>query len=66
MSQGLIDFITGENENGLPVTKLYNGGFSSFTSSPIELVGLRESTANWVDYDMDGDLDLFLSGMDTY
>jgi hypothetical protein len=57
--------ITGENENGLPVTKLYNGGFSSFTPSPIELVGLRESTANWVDYDMDGDLDLFLSGMDT-
>ena len=57
--------ITGENENGLPVTKLYNGGFSSFTPSPTELVGLRESTANWVDYDMDGDLDLFLSGMDT-
>ena len=57
--------ITGENENGEPITKLYDGGISSFIESTIQLVGLRESTADWVDYDMDGDLDLFLSGLDT-
>ena len=57
--------ITGENEDGVPITKLYDGGISSFKESYVQLTGLRESTADWVDYDMDGDLDLFLSGMDT-
>ena len=72
-NDGIDDIVvTGENENGVPVTKLFNGQSQSqgamyyyFVESPTELIGLRESTANWVDYDMDGDLDLFLSGMDT-
>ena len=63
---------TGENQSGVPVTKLlkqaledpgaYNENYS-FVDSGIELKGLRSSTANWVDYDMDGDLDLFLTGV---
>ncbi|MEL1231492.1 MAG: FG-GAP-like repeat-containing protein, partial [Candidatus Neomarinimicrobiota bacterium] len=66
--------ITGEDVNGVPLTKLYEGlpnydgagnTNPTWVESPIELVGLRESTANWVDYDMDGDLDLFITGLDS-
>ncbi|MEN8794889.1 MAG: FG-GAP-like repeat-containing protein, partial [Flavobacteriales bacterium] len=65
----MIDLVvTGENENAESVTKLYDGtkqfnqenGFVENTE--ISLKGLRNSTAKWVDYDLDGDLDLFLSG----
>ena len=71
-NNGLDDIVfTGEDENGVPVTKLFegisNGSYGGFNwvESSIELVGLRESTANWVDYDMDGDLDLFITGLDS-
>jgi hypothetical protein len=37
----------------------------TFKESEIQLKGLRKSTAHWVDYDMDGDLDLFLTGIDS-
>ena len=69
-NNGLDDIVfTGEDENGVPVTKLFEGisnyaGFQ-WVESSIELVGLRESTADWVDYDMDGDLDLFITGLDS-
>ena len=42
----------------------YNANGFSYVESSIQLTGLRESTADWVDYDMDGDLDLFLTGID--
>ncbi|WP_373942234.1 FG-GAP-like repeat-containing protein [Polaribacter sejongensis] len=63
---GLNDIVfTGENQVGVPITQLYiqdsNGGFKE---APLDLQGLRNSTATWVDYDMDGDLDLFLTGED--
>jgi hypothetical protein len=54
---------TGENSAGTPTTKLYfQNTDGNYKESPIVLEGLRNSTANWVDYDMDGDLDLFLTG----
>lgn len=56
---------TGEDSKGVPQTKLFvqtaEGGFKA---SPVELKGLRNSTADWVDYDTDGDLDLFITGLD--
>ena len=71
-NDGYIDYVvSGEDDNGNPITKLFNGDWPSqaaeptFLESSIELVGLRESTVNWVDYDMDGDLDLFLTGINS-
>ena len=72
-NDGVEDMVvTGESEDGSAVTRLYNGsrmdemtsaGNISFTENTnIELVGLRNSTAKWVDYDLDGDLDLFITG----
>ena len=57
--------VTGENENAESITKLYNGlndGSSFRENTEVNLFGLRNSTAKWVDYDVDGDLDLFISG----
>ena len=57
--------ITGENSDAESVTKIYDGNNSYFgfsENTDITLTGLRNSTAKWVDYDLDGDLDLFLSG----
>ena len=54
---------TGETQDAIPTTKLFLQGLNgSFKESELVLEGLRESTANFVDYDMDGDLDIFLSG----
>ena len=72
-NDGLEDLlITGESSSGESVTKLYDGkveiagamnGFMYFSeNTDIDLIGLRESTAAWVDYDVDGDLDLFITG----
>ena len=57
--------LTGENEDAESITKLYDGlndGSSFRENTEVNLLGLRNSTAKWVDYDVDGDLDLFISG----
>jgi hypothetical protein len=63
--------ITGEDRTtGLAVTKLYTtfpnlfGGQYGIIETDAVLLGLRESSVDWIDYDMDGDLDLFLTGLD--
>ena len=55
--------ITGEDDNGTAITELYWEGGGQYQKFDVDLEGLRESTAEWVDYDMDGDLDLFLNGL---
>ena len=74
-NDGRLDFVyTGEDSSGNPVSELYVagkslspgiGGYDSSTKYASGLIGLRESTVDWVDYDMDGDLDLFLTGIDS-
>ena len=69
-NDGLSDVvITGEDAQGNPVTKLYVtlGGLEfgyRLYETDINLVALRESTVDWIDYDLDGDLDLFMTGID--
>ena len=61
---GFNDFLyTGEDVNGSAITKLYFTNETTFYDSNHDFVGLRESTAQLVDYDSDGDLDIFLSGL---
>ena len=72
-NDGMPDMVlTGENENAESITKLYDGtnsynnynynSYGFIENTEINLKGLRNSTAKWVDYDVDGDLDLFVSG----
>ena len=63
-NDGFNDFLyTGEDENGSFVTKLFFTNNGQILESDYDFIGLRESTAEFVDYDSDGDLDIFLSGL---
>ncbi len=74
-NDGYNDYLfTGEDSKNNPVTKLFTGGPSlgeyaannfEYNESDYEFVGLYESTADFVDYDMDGDLDIFITGLDS-
>ena len=55
--------VVGDNSIFTPTTLLYDGSGESFTlNEEISFTGFRDATAKWIDYDNDGDLDLFLSG----
>ena len=63
--------IAGEDvSSGAAVTKLYVtfpeyfGGGYGLIDSGLSIAGLRSSSTYWIDYDKDGDLDLFLTGLD--
>ena len=56
--------VNGESDTADAETHLYNisGDGRYVENTEITFPGFRNSTAKWVDYDNDGDLDLFLSG----
>ncbi len=45
-------------------TTIYQNNGGSFTDIGAGLIGLSNGSADWVDYDTDGDLDLFVTGAD--
>ena len=62
-NDGFNDFLyTGEDSDGSSITKLFFTTPNEFYESDYEFAGLRESTAEFVDYDSDGDLDILLTG----
>jgi hypothetical protein len=55
--------VTGLAESNHDVSVIYrNDGAGVFTDLGASLTPMESGSANWVDYDRDGDLDLFLSG----
>lgn len=66
-NDGDLDFfIAGVGTDGQSVTKIYrNNGSGSFSEVSHSMIGLRRGDGGWIDYDMDGDVDLLISGRDT-
>ncbi|MFN0158615.1 MAG: FG-GAP-like repeat-containing protein [Bacteroidota bacterium] len=54
--------ITGEGAGDVPTTKLYRNDNGSFIEINAGLVNVMGSSAEWGDYDADGDIDLLLTG----
>ncbi|MCL4180343.1 MAG: VCBS repeat-containing protein [Verrucomicrobia bacterium] len=68
---GFVDVVvTGSTQPGPPflVTRVYRSrGDASFGDAALPLPGVYEGSASWVDFDNDGALDLFITGItDTF
>jgi len=44
------------------ITSIQLGFGQTFTLIPTDIIGVNYSSVNWVDYDNDGDLDIFITG----
>jgi hypothetical protein len=68
-SDGDLDlFISGADSNVLAYAKFYkntNGNFIEDTNAEIGIYGTYVSSADWTDYDNDGDLDFVLNGLNS-
>ena len=56
--------VTGSSTSNTKQTIVYNNNAGSFSDAGLALTGVVNSSCNWVDYDNDGDLDIFISGTD--
>jgi hypothetical protein len=63
-NDGDLDILlTGLNEAGLRISKLYrNNGDNTFTEPPYAVTNVHLGSTEWGDYDNDGDLDILLTG----
>lgn len=58
--------LTGQKNDGVATTQLYrNNGNGTFTDLNAGITALKAGMADWGDYDNDGDLDFFISGVGT-
>ncbi|MEQ9301611.1 MAG: LamG-like jellyroll fold domain-containing protein, partial [Cyclobacteriaceae bacterium] len=51
-------------EYNVAITKIFNNSGGTFTDIGASLTGVYEGSLDWGDYDNDGDLDLFVTGID--
>ena len=56
--------ITGRDTSSVKITKLFQNNTGIFSEVPTLLPGLSGSCVTWFDFNLDGRLDLFLSGLD--
>lgn len=55
--------LTGQRADGSPTTQLYRNDDGKFVDVNAGITALKAGMADWVDYDGDGDLDVFISGV---
>ncbi|MFA4907281.1 MAG: FG-GAP-like repeat-containing protein, partial [archaeon] len=68
-NDGDLDILlTGRDSNSNNISKIYrNNGSNSFTEqTEIGVTGVCQSSVAWGDYDNDGDLDILLTGIQSY
>ncbi|MEW6751631.1 MAG: Ig-like domain-containing protein [Candidatus Latescibacterota bacterium] len=58
--------VLGMNRSGAAQTTLYRNEGNTMAATQVPLLGLHNGAAAWGDYDSDGDLDLVLTGEDTF
>lgn len=57
--------IAGETATSTAVTKLFRNDAGVFTEAPSTLPGVHYPSLDWADFDLDGDPDLLLTGLDS-
>ena len=56
--------ITGQDSSTALISKIFQNNAGTFVEAPVVLPGLSRSCAAWFDFNLDGRLDFFVSGLD--